>query len=158
VPVLVELEAKAHCEWLAGLDGRGFGDEVGNDVVRFDRRRVGGDGGNESDGQKRKGVRKPHAGVLTSGTRKSRLVFLQEAARCGRRATGLAEAFVFIRTFMRFIVPIALTKKEQTILATLLSLFLLGLLGMVILEEKPGEVDAVSREIVSEPLPPRGED
>jgi hypothetical protein len=55
-------------------------------------------------------------------------------------------------------VPIALTKKEQTILATLLSLFLLGLLGMVILEEKPGEVDAVSGEIVSEPLPPRGED
>lgn len=63
-----------------------------------------------------------------------------------------------MRTFMELNVPIALTKKEQAILATLLSLFLLGLLGMVILEERPGEVDAVSGEIVSEPLPPRGGD
>jgi cyanate permease len=71
----------------------------------------------------------------------------------GNAATRLAGIGFFMRTFIQFDVPVALTKNERTILTALLLLFLLGLLGMLILEDRPGEVHAVSGEIVSEPLP-----
>jgi hypothetical protein len=70
-----------------------------------------------------------------------------------RRLAGIG---FFVRTLVQFNVPVALTKKERTILAALLLLFLLGLLGMLILEDGPADVHAVSDEMVSEPLPLHG--